>query len=331
MSGPGTPVCALCRKSFEPGAAEHILPNAIGWSRATTDIVCPSCNAATSRFDQALIDSVKPLITLIDPPGRRKAAPSFAPAGTALPVTIRPGGEVVLPAEYIFERDGERWVSVEDERWDEFLERMSARGQEIELTEHVTETSIPDAIVPVLDLSPAALPALGKSAIHVAAWQVSDWDRDGSGIAALRDVLVRGGDALPGSGVFSWDFDQPGLDEAPFYHGIQLLSCPQQRAICVRVHVFGLVRVRFVLSETYSGEVHKVLRWTRDPQSGDEQSEETSCPHPFAHLFALRRQDEYPIEAARSYFASNRHSVRPEHWEDKWPDDDSVGVEGADS
>lgn len=318
MSGSEVAVCALCQKPFEPGPAEHILPNALGWSRATAGIVCQQCNSATSKFDGALIGSVKSLITLIDPPGRRRAAPSFAPQGTSLPVTIRPGGEVVLPPEYTFERDGERWVSVDDDRVEVFLERTRARGWQIELTEHVTETSIPDARIPVLDLSPAAIPALGKSAIHVAAWQVSDWDRDGNGIAALRDVLVHDGDAIPGSGVFSWDFDQPDLDEAPFYHGIQLLSCPQQRAICVRVHVFGLVRVRFALSETYSGEVHRVLRWTRDPKSGEEQWEEAPCPHPFAYLYAVRRQDEYPIEAARSYFANNRHSVRPEHWEDKW-------------
>lgn len=317
MSGFARPLCVLCQARFEPGAAEHILPNAIGWSRSTADIVCPSCNAATSRLDGALVDSVKPLITLIDPPGRRAAAPSFVPGGTALPVTVRAGGEVVLPPEYVFDRDGERWASVDDEHVEAFRARMQARGLDVEFTEHTSETRTA-AFVRVFDLDPAAIPALGKSAIHFAAWKVPDWDRNGSGIAALREVLVRGAATLPGSGVFSWDFDQPDLATAPFYHGLELYACPQLRAICVRAHVFGLLRLRFTLSETYHGSVHRVVCWTRDPGSGKEEWNESSCPHPFPGLFAWRRQVDYPVEAARAYFARNRHNIQPEAWVDHW-------------
>lgn len=311
------PICVLCARDFVEGSEEHILPNAIGWSQATTDIVCPACNTHTAKFDSELIGSVSALITIIDPVGRRNRAPGYEPKGTVLPVTIKAGGEVAMPGTFTFQREGETWVSVDDAQLAEFTARMARKGRAVEFSEHVDRTEIPDAVIEVLDLRLPSLLAMGKAACHFAALHVPDWDRHGSGVAGLRDALIGSADSLPGSGLFAWDFDQPPISDQPFYHGIELIACSEVGSICLRVHVFGLIRVRFVLTDSYRGDTHKFRTVARDPRTGEETVREGRCPHPLPVLYARQRFHEYPTERARRYFAEHRHLIRPEEWVDK--------------
>lgn len=311
------PRCVICRLAFTPGAVEHILPNALGWSRFTSNLVCPTCNAGTSTVDARLVASVQPLITLIDPPGRRTPPPAFRPGQTEYPVSVGPGGALSMPDEFVFEKDGERWVSVASERLEEFEARMAGRGRAVEFVGQTNRTYIPDAVVRILDLNPpASVLALGKAAIHFAALKVGDWERNGEGADAIRGALIGAANSVPGN-VFAWDFDQPDLGETDFYHGLELYACPQLGTIGVRVHIFGLIRVRFTLTDSYRGENHQVVRLIRDPATGRDACSSAPCPHPLPWLFARQRTAEYPTGKADAYFRARRHLIKPDGWDDQ--------------
>ncbi len=319
QSIPQSVPCVLCCETFEPMAEEHLLPNALGWSFSSDDVVCPKCNQSTSETDRVLTDSVAAITTLINPAGRRKRPPSIKPHGTPLPVTIGAGGSIDLPGSYKFEHAEHGPVlMVSEEALADVQAKASRRGQRFEIIETVESVEISQATINTLDLHPDAIVPLAKVALHATARFVPDWDRRGVGTDLLRTLALGLRTGWP-VGIAAWDFDQNALSSAPFCHAVAVTACPRSGTLTVRAHVYGLIRIRFLVSTTYRGTRHESIALVRSPIDGSQEEKPTACPHPLDWLWMRRWPQEFPMDAAVAYFNEHRHLIAPSGFIDRGP------------
>lgn len=277
--------CILCEGAFAPSSEEHILPNALGWPLATREIICSSCNQATSRTDVTLTDAVKAVTTFINPPHRRSTAPSIRPRGTDAPIQIAAGGKVRLPDVYqIDSPDDGKMFSISDDALGDFRRKQAERGRGVEIRSRIDAVDVHDSSVTMVDVHmPAILAPLCKTALHACAYVIRDWDRRGAPVEALRHAALSTEPGWP-SGLAAWDFDQAPLDSSPFYHALSVTSCPQTGIVAVRIHVYGLIRIRFVVDTHYTGSEHAVTTIVVSPRTGQQNQFEGVCPHPLPLL-----------------------------------------------
>lgn len=329
------PSCVVCLEEFTPGAAEHILPNGLGWREKTRDIVCPKCNAATSPLDSQLTHAFEGLTTLINPRGRRKTAPGFearrvrvsAPASSepfsieaAEPLLLRAGPIPVMPRLIHARRpDGKEvvlWKTPEDlERWEA---KAKGRGRVRSVTNKGMASLDFTFDLRVFDQTSAVWPSVAKAALHEAARLVPSWDRTGSGADAARELVS--GKPTSRLWVMSWDHDLPAMSEEPFYHGMEVTACPDSRLLMVRVHVYGLLRCRIVLSDSYSGKEHFKRRTLEFPLSGESVCQALDCRHEIPWLVGFAHLGMDEIEARlKDYFAQHRGRLALGPMYDRWP------------
>lgn len=152
----------------------------------------------------------------------------------------------------------------------------------------------------------ASLLGMAKAAIHFAAIEVSRKTVVGDGFREIRKCLLGQATRLP-TGT-CWDFDTPDMTSTPFYHGIEVTACPQTACVSARVHLFGAIRVRFLLSTTYSGKRHVRRRFTRDPSTGVQEKCSLSCEHPLPWLLNLSQSTAGAFAAGRSYYEEHAPS-----------------------
>lgn len=159
--------CALCLCEFEPTTLEHVLPNALGWRRASRDKICPRCNSNSSNYDADLAEAVSFLTLLIAPSGRRDEPPAFRPEFATAPLRILPKGEMQLPNMYLV--DAEKQIfAIASEAIEDVRVKVTQRGRELRFIERRDATYEKFAVRPVR-VTGRALTAMSKSALHFAA------------------------------------------------------------------------------------------------------------------------------------------------------------------
>ncbi len=297
--------CIVCRQPFQPATREHILPNAVGWTTATSHVVCPDCNCATTSYDKAIADSFSLVTTWLDPPGRRVRTPASSgmtasisarfldddagePSRSFTPrerLRVEPGGQFTTPGVFSVPSSGSDretifWDTEEDR--DAWLRKLESRGNRPKLVRNGAARLRVTTELQLYAVQATALPGLGKSALHFARLKIEDWDGSGQGADTIRTALASG--QAPGAAGSTADYDLPDLSSSPFYHGLQVIACPRTGCLAVRVHVYGLVRARFVLSDHYAGSSHVIQTCVETPRDRGKEERTESCYHPLPWL-----------------------------------------------
>ena len=192
---------------------------------------------------------------------------------------------------------------------------MKKRGRGLEIVGTLDETYVPDVNLG-FSVGPEVLPGLAKYALHAAALESSGWDRSGEAADAIREVLVGTAGRFPRRNVISWDFDQPDLiSGVPFYSGYQVVACPEKGLLGARVHIYGLLRIRVLLTNGYRGECHRVVTSHREPFTGTESRVEGECrQHPLPSLWAGISWRLPPSMRMTDYFSRHRRLVTAENF-----------------
>ena len=157
---------------------------------------------------------------------------------------------------------------------------MAGRGKSVTVVDH-REFDYHVLKMTMVEPSIESVIAMGKAALHFAALFVPFRQLRGSGIDVLRNALLtRQTDVQALSGVTAWDYEFPDISDTAFYHALQMTACPETHCLYVRVHVYGMIRMRFVLSDTYSGRRHSVRTCIEQPKTGEREEFRRRCAHP---------------------------------------------------
>lgn len=310
--------CVLCLKPFRASKKEHILPNAIGWRRASPKYVCSECNGRTSWLDKELAKSVETLTTLISPPGRRSLAPSIPGLDSDAPIVIRPGGKAELPS--VFETTdsaGQQRANVHPDALPDYLETLHSRGRRVKETSLIDSPFDVQFALDSIAVTGEAILAALKAGLHFTAHYIPLRDLREEPVERLRSQLLSDAPSVfELVEDFQWDFDLPAIDTESFYHGIKLIACPKTGALVVRVHVYGMLRIRYVLGYSYEGRRHSEPYYVERPTQTQVNSSEgrTKCMHPLSALLGISHSIQRAQEGSATYFDENAHVVLPPEW-----------------
>ena len=77
----------------------------------------------------------------------------------------------------------------------------------------------------------------------------------------------------------------------------------------VRVHIYGVIRARFILSDTYSGAVHRRVSRVENALGSAAVDSSLPCTHPIPWL--MSRSDDIAIahRLSESYFQERQHLI----------------------
>lgn len=218
---------------------------------------------------------------------------------------------------------GEEMLSVSREAMNDTEAKMLARGKRLEWVGD-TDT-LRHVVAAPFEFGSEAMRSLAKTAVHATA----DFFGERAALGAsqsrrLRNLALGLPDAL--AGLVVWDYASAEMASEPFYHGVEATACPTTGILSVRVHVYGLWRVRFLVSDTYRGRLHSVRTRITDPIGDSQRVTPTRCRHPIPWLTMRERGPAYRDLRARAYLATHgsmfesatltnlNRFERPEEW-----------------
>ena len=198
-----------------------------------------------------------------------------------------------------------------------YLEKMASRGVHITLARGPSESAelFTYGVVPyVAGWHVADLLSLIKAAMHWAALMAPSWDGEGRNADAIREILATGN-----STELSFDVDDfPPIDGPPFHHTVSVIACPRTKVLIGRVVVYGILRIRIVLSYSYAGNEHGVWTRTEDPINAAAEELAEVCGHPITWLLASHYGlDEYHSRSI-AYLGEHRELIRNKAVEQVW-------------
>ncbi len=293
-------LCVLCGTGFLESTVsrEHLLPTAIGFRTNSRTSICSGCNASTKWADEAIAHSVEWTTQVLNPAGRTRRLRPLVIRGGDVPLLMHAGGRISLPREHMVSDGDDQFHLIDSAHWPEFEARMTRKGRRAVRTVSLQgiyttwgidwfeqDVNLPNA------LAKAALHYLHRNKVRIPAA-----DRE------LIQSVAQGRARLPRS-MWSWDYDLDVMAEDRVYSGLEIVACPDTGLLSCRIHIYGLIRVRIIISQTYRGSRHGCYRLVEYVDDTTPASSRTSCRHPSPLAYQTCPRQPYSLRQAMSWFS----------------------------